>query len=896
MKDKDTAMDSRYRRAYLFNEAIFNKLLKDMTKNEKKQMKEVTFFQGSYFFSARPIPGLEPDKLPLRDPLLVTESGESFTVLSVTHFTKPKCFDGITYGLLDDEVAFDCQCKECPRRSFPTVEELLQHCKNNNHSPMYHNAGDGDMVVADPPTFLQYVNVVLDAALSSRLAKWGNSYIDPKSWKEPTDYRGQSLGIMVYRAFDCSFGYVRPKNKSKAQLGLTVDLRAKIMRNRSLLDELCNGKNPNSVRFTDREIQEANRKWEGEVVIYKLDKKCYSVVALRFDHSAQSLPVEGTGMNHAEYFENRKKHALDFPRARPMIEVQGRRNESIFLPAELVCGNELDSRIREQLPKVASYEPKVRDDALNEMMAFVGNEDHLLASCGIMLNRNMNDNSKARFLPTKAVVMKAPQLIAKGVQLSERYKDNWTRGMQDAWFRKRNPTAGVELKVLVFYNRREINEGGAMSVFNMIRFYVKSFQAAYSFEERPLALCGFEPSDDGYDQCALMKKQLSQDVPENIFVLNFIKQKGKTDPSYPVIKHLLGVHGYLSQFVSFKTFNHAADLGHKKSEMILQGVARQILQKSGVQLWWVSLPRELPLPAVFVGVDIFHSPRQYSKEQGQRVRKPSCAAIVVQLMRETSEQSRRVEIYSETHIVAGGQESGLADRLRRTVQSAMKAFHVNPASDIKSCIVWRDGISESSFDTWAKEEISGVRQGLTDVGDLTAAFLPDQQSYYGPTGELKEEVPSGAVVVKKEVRSVPLAYIVCQKRIATKFLTQGVSANGDSLEGLYGAPSGTLVDGIQGLKKQDIFYIQGRAPPGSTPKPVRYITIEKDEELKGRNELDLRKLTWDMCHDYPNWTGPIKVPSVCMCAHKLAMLAGMMPHKGGEEIAHRRFTNKMHFL
>jgi hypothetical protein len=62
------------------------------------------------------------------------------------------------------------------------------------------------------------------------------------------------------------------------------------------------------------------------------------------------------------------------------------------------------------------------------------------------------------------------------------------------------------------------------------------------------------------------------------------------------------------------------------------------------------------------------------------------------------------------------------------------------------------------------------------------------------------------------------------------------------------------------------FYINGRAPPYSTAKPVRFIVARKDNELK---HVSLPELTWDMCHDYANWTGPIKVPAVCQMAHKL---------------------------
>lgn len=487
-------MDSRYRRSYLFNEAIFNHLLRDRPQREKADLKKLTFFQGSYFFSARPIEGLEKDNLPK---LLLdgsTTGGETFQVNRMFHFIKPKCFTGLTPATLDNELAFDCKCLECPRKAFGSVESLLQHCRDAGHEPLYAKS-DEDAQLADETLFKQYANVVLSRALSTRLSPWGKEFIDPQNFTEPRHkHTREPLGVILFRAFSCEFDYVRPKHATKVQLGLTVDLRAKLMRSTSLLDVICKGQRPNTAQFTDHDQRRLNDEWTGQVVIYKLDKKCYSVVCLRFDHSAESLPVEGLGMSHATYFAERKRSPLQFPRARPIVEVQGRRGENIFLPAELVCGNELDPSVREQLPLIASYTPKQRSDAVNEMMAFIGSEDQLLASCGIMLNRNKDDPSKARFLPAKATIMSAPTLIAAGVKVPEQYANNWTKGLTDAWYNAREPRQGVEFKCVVFYSHR-LEEQKAVHVFHKIRGMVEDFGAQFRFEEQPHAMVNFRSSD-----------------------------------------------------------------------------------------------------------------------------------------------------------------------------------------------------------------------------------------------------------------------------------------------------------------------------------------------------------------------------------------------------------------
>ena len=252
-------------------------------------------------------------------------------------------------------------------------------------------------------------------------------------------------------------------------------------------------------------------------------------------------------------------------------------------------------------------------------------------------------------------------------------------------------------------------------------------------------------------------------------------------------------------------------------------------------------------------MDVFHAPPYYDQEKRKRVRKPSCAAIIVQMMREHTPKDSRVQIYSQTFKQSGGQEFELENAYKSALSNAMKAFKVPPAS----CIVWRDGIADSAFGGFASDEIRGIRQGLSET-------------------------------VGTNKKPVDLAYITCQKRIDNKFLAMGVPGYND---GSLSAPAGTMVAALQGLENQT-FYINGRAPPYSTAKPARFVVIERDQGLMS---VPVSELTWGQCHAYPNWTGSIKVPAVCQMAHKLAELAGGMPDSG-EEINHMKYSNRVHFL
>ena len=143
------------------------------------------------------------------------------------------------------------------------------------------------------------------------------------------------------------------------------------MRTRSVLDVLCDGRRPEGVTFDSRTQANIKRQWIGEVVIAKYDKRCYSVVDILFDESPASLPVKDLGMSHAEYFSKRKGIKLEHPDARPIVVVSGRANNHIYLPAELICGNELDAQLKARLPSIASFTPDVKRRAIDEMRGYL---------------------------------------------------------------------------------------------------------------------------------------------------------------------------------------------------------------------------------------------------------------------------------------------------------------------------------------------------------------------------------------------------------------------------------------------------------------------------------------------------------------------------------------------
>ena len=503
-------IDSRSRRRFLFNTAIFKTLLKDKSNEDRKILSRLVYFQGSSFLSAVPIKELEESKVwPLQILDGSTTGGETFTVKHKFRFGMPKEFGEVFQETKGNVITMDCCCNGCGCR-FADGNSLIQHCQQTGHEPAYAMLDD-ETKIPDLSVFLEYVNIVLSQALTETdLAKWGRDFIDPKSFFEYKDREGRALAT-VFKAYNCAFGVSRPLGPTKAFLTLTVDLKSKVMRGRSVLDEIYAGRNPGSYRLNEAQERSERDKWIGQIVIYKGDYKTYSIVDLRFDHSAETLPVEGLIMHgkpctHARYFRDRKNISLSYPDAKPMVEVLGRRNESIYFPAEVVFGEELDARVKEQLPRIASYRPDQRNDAVDKIMARLSIIDDsticediltqlnprgkhkqkaggLLATCGITLRRDKQDTSKAGVIKAKAILMSIPQLMAAGVPVPERCKNNWAPCLNDARYNTETNDTSITLNAVVFYN--DTLEGCRMEVYKKIRNFVNGFGAKFRLGDQP---------------------------------------------------------------------------------------------------------------------------------------------------------------------------------------------------------------------------------------------------------------------------------------------------------------------------------------------------------------------------------------------------------------------------
>lgn len=284
-------------------------------------------------------------------------------------------------------------------------------------------------------------------------------------------------------------------------------------------------------------------------------------------------------MSHAEYFK-KKGVVLEYPNAKPMVAVEGRQKSTIYLPAELVMGNELDPRVREMLPQIASFTPEVRNQAVEKVKAFLqpgtqrGTGGSLLPAIGVFLGDKR--------IVAKAQVLPAPTLMAAGVTIPKHNAEHWAPVLGRANFNI-DPKKAVQLNVVVFHHPHL--HACAIQVYERIRDFLNNFHAQYRFGTRPYALV---ETGDNERHWGAFERYFAAKAPDNLFVLDFVKPRAALDSAYPVVKQMLAKSGYLSQFINFKTYSHDAPRDMKKSDMILGAVARQVLQKSGVRCFSLS--------------------------------------------------------------------------------------------------------------------------------------------------------------------------------------------------------------------------------------------------------------------------------------------------------------------
>lgn len=221
---------------------------------------------------------------------------------------------------------------------------------------------------------------------------------------------------------------------------------------------------------------------------------------------------------------------------------------------------------------------------------------------------------------------------------------------------------------------------------------------------------------------------------------------------------------------------------------------------------------------MLIGIDVCH--------KGKHSNVGFCATI----------NSSLSKYYSQRIVLARGQEvvnSKLTDALRRAIETFAEhsELHAYP----QHFIIYRDGVGDSM----QQQIISTECRQFNDAIKL---------------------------MYNKAATTPALTLVIVNKRIQQRFFA-GTDMN------LQNPPSGTIIDKALVKNEEDnttydFFLVPQECTQGCVLPTHFYVALNTSSIQK----QTLEKLTYDLCHYYFNWAGPIKVPAPCMYAHKIAKL------------------------
>jgi len=337
--------------------------------------------------------------------------------------------------------------------------------------------------------------------------------------------------------------------------------------------------------------------------------------------------------------------------------------------------------------------------------------------------------------------------------------------------------------------------------------------------------------DKAFSKCAQIKAQavvcLIQKSNEELY--SFIKTK------------LLAEHGITSQVVTVDTTKNP-----KLFKPVCGAVFKQMLNKLGHPTWTIDFKKSLvrtqfdQSTTMVVGLDVCHD-RKIKKAAGGRGPDTSTAGFCATWDKDF------VQFHSQ--IAVQGPRSEQVEDAKNLMKNALLNYREKRRAFPKTVIIYRDGVGDSQLKTFVRREIVNYE----------LAF--------------------------KELNIKPkLTVFVVQKRINQRFCVAcakfsrqrgGPCVLGGACRGReqwHSPPAGLVVDKNLGHHGYSDFYlVPSIAPPNATAKPVRYIVIRDDVRF---DPDDAQALTNQLCYMYYNWPGPIKVPSMCMYAHKVSQLFG----------------------
>lgn len=265
-----------------------------------------------------------------------------------------------------------------------------------------------------------------------------------------------------------------------------------------------------------------------------------------------------------------------------------------------------------------------------------------------------------------------------------------------------------------------------------------------------------------------------------------------------------------------------------KPPHVLGGISRKVVIQINCKLGGIPWTVHVPLAGIMVvGFDVSHDTTDKSKSFGAMV-----AAL-------DPKANKKYFCAVEAH--RNGEE--LSGTISVNLVKALRAYVDDVGSLPVKIFFYRDGVGDGQIEYVHKNEIQSMMEKL--------------KGFYG-----EERTPS-------------LTVVIVNKRINTRIFTHD-----------YKNPyPGTIVDNTITLPERYDFYLVSQSVRDGTVAPTSYNVIY---DTVGMPPDRLQLLTYKFCHDYYNWSGTTRVPSVVQYAHKLSMLVGQYIHQAPSNDLTRR--------
>jgi len=322
---------------------------------------------------------------------------------------------------------------------------------------------------------------------------------------------------------------------------------------------------------------------------------------------------------------------------------------------------------------------------------------------------------------------------------------------------------------------------------------------------------------------------------------------------YSVVKHACTVQTAIVSQVMDST---KLQQNQKMVKPICGNTLKQILAKLGFQNWRIEPQKFLP-PAhatttMFIGVDVSHDKllkQTYGASRGRRSTVGFCAS-----------RNNSYHAYN-TYISYQDPDTEFITEAKRLMTSALDDYYQENKAYPTAVVVYRDGVGDSQLNTFVRQEINLFREAF-NAKNISPAL--------------------SCIVVQKRVNLRLFAACPLNARQVQKC---PIEERCNGRDKFHSPMAGTCVDNVITSEMMSDFYlVPSIAPPGATARPTRFILMCDDNKQLGSNPDNLQNMTNQLCYQYFNWPGPIRVPACVMYAHKAAYLFGKHvtgnPHAG----------------